>query len=114
MTAPDRYYRRHRRIQTLTGYHADPDGTMRAGLTEPVQALTTRWYYGLKRRKPHNTYTYQGVWYRHANAPTEVSPDGERYGHTHRLTPIADEWLWDRPQRRDQGRSPGHCAQRTY
>jgi hypothetical protein len=108
MCRPARYYRRHRRIPILTGYETDKAGASHAILTEDVPALTTRWYYGVRRRKPHNVYVYGGIWYRHVNAPVEVDADGTRSGHVHALEPIADEWLFDRfaAQTAEQGRVP--------
>lgn len=108
MCKPQRYYRRRRALPVLLGYEADAEGNQRAVLSEPVRAMTTRYYFGMSRRKPHNVYFHDGVWYRHVNAPATVSADGtRREGHVHALEPIADEVLYNRymAQTLEQGRA---------
>lgn len=97
MCKPSRYYRRRRNLPILLGWEVDADGAHRAVFSDPVPAMTTRYYFGMERRKPHNVYYFGGVWYRHVNAPSTVSADGaRREGHVHALEPIADEWIVNR------------------
>lgn len=108
MCKPSRYYRRRRALPILEGYDVAADGTMTARLSEPVRAMTTRYYFGMGRKRPHNVYYFGGTWYRHVNAPATVSADGtRREGHVHALEPIADELLYNRymTQTLEQGRA---------
>ena len=96
MPKPKTYYKRHRVARILLGYEEREDGTQTAILSDEVSALTTRYYYGVKRKKPHNVYYYRGVWYGHVNAPGVVMPDGTRKDHVHALAPIGHAVCVDR------------------
>lgn len=107
MPKPKTYYKRHRVSRILLGYEEREDGTQVAILSDEVSALTTRYYYGLKRKKPHNVYYFGGTWYGHVNAPAVVLPDGTRRDHVHALAPIASATCFDRyiAQTLEQGRA---------
>ena len=103
-----RYYRRRRSLPTVADVHEDSQGTTHVELSAPVDALTTRYGFGLSRRKPHGAYYADGTWYRIENLPCTVTANGERGDHAHVYAPIADEWLTDLPakQTTEQGRIP--------
>ena len=107
MPKPKTYYKRHRVAHILLGYEEREDGTQTAILSDEVSALTTRYYYGIKRKKPHNVYYYRGQWYGHVNAPGTVMPDGTRKDHVHALAPISHATCYDRytAQTLEQGRA---------
>ena len=48
-----RYYRRRRSLPTVSDVREDAQGTTHTELSAPVDALTTRYGFGLSRRKPH-------------------------------------------------------------
>ena len=78
-----RYYRRLRSLPTAAG--------------EYVDALTTRYGFGLELRHPHGAYYADGIWYR-------IATDGR----DHIFAPISDTWLSDLhiEQTTEQGRVP--------
>lgn len=84
---PARYYKRRRALPVL-----QDDGTLSA----PVEAMTTRFYFGLKRRKPHNVYYHGGKFYRAKAVPTSFAADGAPAAWTHALAPIEDARCIDR------------------
>lgn len=94
---PARYYKRRRALPVL-----QDDGT----LTAPVEAMTTRFYFGLKRRKPHNVYYHGGLFYRVKAVPTAFA-DGAPAAWTHALAPIVDARCVDRflSQTLEQGKA---------
>ena len=81
-----RYYKRRRALPIYDG----------ETLTEPVEALTTRYYFGLSRKKPHNVYYYQGRFYRHINAPARFGEDGTPREWVHAMAPIKSAACFDR------------------
>lgn len=95
---PARYYKRRRTLPVL-----QDDGT----LTAPVEAMTTRFYFGLRRKKPHNVYYHGGKFYRVKAVPTAFADDGAPAAWTHALAPIEDERCFDRflAQTLDQGKA---------
>lgn len=95
---PARYYKRRRTLPVL-----QDDGTLSA----PVEAMTTRFYFGLRRKKPHNVYYHGGVFYRVKAVPTAFADDGAPAAWTHALAPIEDERCFDRflAQTLDQGKA---------
>lgn len=95
MTA--RYYKRRRALPIYDG----------ETLTGPVEALTTRYYFGLKREKPHNVYYFRGTFYRHVNAPVAFGEDGEPREWAHAMAPIGHAACFDRflAQTLEQGRA---------
>ena len=84
---PARYYKRRRALPVL-----QDDGTLSA----PVEAMTTRFYFGLRRKKPHNVYYHGGVFYRVKAVPTAFAADGAPAAWTHALAPIEDARCIDR------------------
>ena len=103
-----RYYRRHRELPTVGESWEDAAGTLHQEQGVPVRALTTRYGFGLWRRRPHGVYYASGTWWRIENVPGTISADGTREGHYHAYVPIADEWLTDLHQQQtvEQGRVP--------
>ena len=104
-----RYYRRRRSLPTVADVREDSHGTTHAELSAPVDALTTRYGFGLSRRRPHGVYYADGLWYRIENTPcTITATGGEREDYAHVYAPIADEWLTDlhAEQTTEQGRIP--------
>lgn len=101
------YYKRHRVCRILIGYDTAEDGTQTAVLSGEVSMLTTRYYYGLKRKKPHNVYYFNGTWYAHVNAAGVIEADGTRRDHVHAVAPIGHAACVDRfiQQTIDQGRA---------
>ena len=116
-----RYYRRRRSLPTVADVREDSQGMTRVELSDPVDALTTRYGFGLSRRKPHGVYYADGIWYRIENTPCTITAQGERSDYAHVYAPIADEWLTDLHARQttEQGRIPvvrihvvaGHAVQ---
>ena len=116
-----RYYRRRRSLPTVSDAREDSQGKTRVELSAPVDALTTRYGFGLSRRKPHGAYYADGMWYRIEKIPCTITAKGERLDHVHIYAPIADEWLTDLHARQttEQGRIPvvrihvvaGHAVQ---
>lgn len=88
--ASGRYYRRHRRIATISG-HAEDGSTI---LGPEVSALITRYRYGARRRNPHYVYWYDGRFYRARNCATTIE-DGKPGGWTWAIEPIAEATAWD-------------------
>lgn len=95
---PTRYYKRRRTLPVL-----QDDGTLSA----PVEAMTTRFYFGLKRRKPHNVYYHGGTFYRVKAVPTAFAADGAPAAWTHALAAIEDARCIDRfiSQTLEQGKA---------
>ena len=83
--AAGRYYRRHRRIPIMTDGAPGPE----------VSALITRYRYGVRRRKPHYVYYYDGRLYTAKNVPTERDESGAVTGWTWCLVPITSATCWD-------------------
>ena len=110
-TYAGRYYRRRRSLPTVADVHEDAQGMTHAELSAPVDALTTRYGFGLSRRKPHGVYYADGLWYRIVNEPCTITATGEREDYAHVYAPIADEWLTDlhAEQTTEQGRIPVVC-----
>ena len=94
---PSRYYKRRRALPIYDGEN----------LTEPVEALTTRYYFGLTRKKPHNVYYFGGVFYRHVNAPVRFGEDGTPREWVHAMAPIKSATCFDRflSQTLEQGKA---------
>lgn len=90
-----RYYRRRRSLPTVADIYEDTQGTTHVELSAPVDTLTTRYGFGLSRRKPHGVYYADGMWYRIENVPCTMTAGGERGDYVHVYEPIADEWLTD-------------------
>lgn len=95
---PARYYKRRRALPVL-----QDDGTLAA----PVEAMTTRFYFGLRRKKPHNVYYHGGKFYRVKAVPTAFADDGAPAAWTHALAPIEDARCIDRfiAQTLEQGKA---------
>ena len=95
---PARYYKRRRALPVL-----QDDGT----LTAPVEAMTTRFYFGLKRKKPHNVYYHGGLFYRVKAVPTSFTNDGEPLTWTHALEQLGNVTCYDRflSQTLEQGKA---------
>lgn len=90
-----RYYRRHRALPVVTG-ETTPEGV--PVLTEPQNALITRWgYQGGEHYRPHDAYvTPAGVWCEIRNVATELGEDGKPVAYCHAFQPMRDRWLSDR------------------
>lgn len=95
---PTRYYKRRRTLPVL-----QDDGTLAA----PVEAMTTRFYFGLSRKKPHNVYYHDGTFYRVKAVPTAFAADGAPAAWTHALAAIEDARCIDRfiSQTLEQGKA---------
>lgn len=95
---PARYYKRRRTMPVL-----NDDGTLSA----PVEAMTTRFYFGLKRKKPHNVYYHGGKFYRAVATPTTFTLDGEPLTWTHALEQLGNVTCYDRflSQTLEQGKA---------
>lgn len=92
-----RYYRRRRALPILTGYATHADGSMTPDLTEPVKAMTTRYYWRKRRRadarRPWgNVYYHAGTWYRSINAAT-LDAAGNRVAYVNALEPVTGRLL---------------------
>lgn len=105
-----RYYRRRRALPILTGYTTHADGSMTPDLTEPVKAMTTRYYWRKRRRadarRPWgNVYYHAGTWYRSINAAT-LDAAGNRVAYVNALEPVTGR-LFNRhlAQTIEQGRA---------
>lgn len=90
-TKKARYCKRHRKMPLVAGHNED--GTV-IPTSEPVNALITRYRFGVKRRKPHYVYWYEGTFYRAVNGVTELK-DGKPCAWEWVLVPISHCSAWD-------------------
>ena len=75
------YYRRRRKLHTVGGVDEETGATLPGA---PLVLLTTRYRFGLSRKKPHYIYYAGGVFYRARNHATAMDEAG---------APAAWQWL---------------------